>query len=336
MENVPSTQQNMPSKSSSEEIDFGALFRMIGNAVQSLFDKFLRLFLYIKKNLVVLLVLGILGIAVGFGLKLIVSERINVEVIVRPNLESKEYLYDVIDEIQANIKAKNKAFFEEMDINVDDLKGFEISVVSLGDKNSKLEAELKYLELLKGLDVSNSISDIVRNEVLTKNSLNHKIIFSYKDGVDGYEHSKKMMNYINSSPYFRDLIEIYRKNAEDRIKNNTELIGQLDELIAQFSENLASKAGQLPEGRIILDNEEQINIKELFDLKSELIKSTESKIIELNQRSQAIRTINYGRPHEVVKSFFGKKVVLLPLIFIGAFFVWSIIRYLDDKARKLQ
>ncbi|UJH69049.1 hypothetical protein [Allomuricauda sp. SCSIO 65647] len=320
----------------SDEIDFGQLFKIIGGFFQSLFNSFLRFFLYIRRNLVVLIALGVLGIAGGFALKQIVSERMKIEVIVRPNLESQEYLYDVVDEIQANIKAENQVFFDEMNINVDDLKGFKVSVVSLGDKNSKLEAELKFLELLKGLDVSGSVSDIVRNEILTKNSLNHKIIFSYKENKNGQEHSGKMMDYINSNPYFDELIKIYRSNAEDRIKNNTALIGQLDQLIAQYSKNLATQADQSVEGRIILDNEEQMDIRRLFDLKNDLIKDTESKKVELKQRTEAIRIINYGRPQEVIKPFFGKELVLLPLVLIGLFFLWSVIKYLNQKANELQ
>ncbi|MBC30311.1 MAG: hypothetical protein CMH48_05655 [Muricauda sp.] len=327
---------NQNNTNGSDEIDLGQLFKMIGNAFNSVFRGFLRFFLYLKRNALIIIGLAVLGVAVGFGLKQVISKKMKIEVIVRPNLESKEYLYDVVDEIQANIEAKNEDFFKELGIDVENLKGFKVTVEALGNKNSKLEDELKYLELLKGLDISGSVNDIVRNEILERNSPNHKITFSYKETISGHEYAQKIMEYINSNPYFSELITIYRANAEDRIENNTALIAQLDELISQYSKNLASEDNVSAEGRIILDNEEQVDIRELFDLKNELIKDIESKKVELNKQTEAVKIINFGKPHVVIKPFFGKKLVLLPLLFVGAFFLWSIISYLNKKASELE
>ena len=105
---------NQNNTNGSDEIDLGQLFKMIGNAFNSVFRGFLRFFLYLKRNALIIIGLAVLGVAVGFGLKQVISKKMKIEVIVRPNLESKEYLYDVVDEIQANIEAKNEDFFKEL------------------------------------------------------------------------------------------------------------------------------------------------------------------------------------------------------------------------------
>ncbi|AKA34982.1 hypothetical protein [Flagellimonas lutaonensis] len=320
----------------SDEIDLGQLFKMINNAFNAVFRGFLRFFLYLKRNALILIGLAVLGVGIGFGLKQILSKKMKIEVIVRPNLESKEYMYDVVNEIQANIKAENEDFFQEMGIEVENLKGFEITVEPLGDKKSKLEDELKYLELLKGLDISGSVSDIVRNEILERNSLNHRIIFTYQSQNSGHEYAQKIVNYINSNPYFIELIEIYRDNAQNRIERNSALIAQIDELIENYTQNLANQAAPQGESRIVLDNEERMDIRALFDLKNDLIKDMEVKKVELKKQTEAVKIINFGKPHEVIKPFFGKKLVLLPTLFIGAFFLWSIIKYLNKKASELE
>ncbi|WP_343486897.1 hypothetical protein [Allomuricauda sp. d1] len=320
---------------SSDEIDLGQLFQMIGNFFNRIFRGFLRFFLYIKKNFFILLGLVILGVAVGFGLKQISSEKMKTEVIVRPNIESKDYLYDVVAEIQANIKAKNRAFFEPLGIDIEKLKGFEAKVESLGDKNSKLEDELKYLELLKGLDISREVGDVIKDEILSRNSLNHKITFFYKDGTGGHESAKKLMEYINSNPYFNELIAVYLDNAKDRIQKDTELIKQLDELIAQYAANLAAEKNQQNTGQITLSDEEQVDLPALFELKNNLIRDIEAKNVELKTRENAIKVINFGKPQKVKIPFFGKTLVLLPLLFVGGFFLWSILKYLNQKASEL-
>lgn len=322
--------------SSSDEIHLGQLFQFIERGFNKVFVGVLRFFLFFKKNMIVLLGLGLVGIAIGYGLKQIISKKMKIEVIVRPNLESREYLYDVVAEVAANIKAENQDFFSGLGITADQIKDFEIRVESLGDKNNKLEDELKYLELLKGLEVSGSVSDIVRDEILSRNSLNHKIIFLYKDRIKGEQVAQKIMEYINSNPYFNTLIEVYRENAESRLVENTALIKQLDELIARYSENLAQKKEGNPNGPFVMDNEERIDIPALFDFKNKLIKDNESKKVELYTRGNAVKVINFGKPQERIFPFFGKTPVLVPLVLLGGFFLWHLIRFLDKKAGQLE
>ena len=115
-------------QNSSDEIDLGQLLQMIGKGFNKLGIFFLHVFLYFKKNALILAALVVLGGAAGYGLKYVTSEKMQLDVIVRPNLESKDYLYDVISEIESNIRTKNASFFKEIDISIEDLKGFEISI----------------------------------------------------------------------------------------------------------------------------------------------------------------------------------------------------------------
>jgi len=255
--------QTNTSKSQSDEIDLGQLFQIIGNFFESIFRRFLRFFLFIKRNIYMLLGLGVLGVAAGFGLKQITSEKMKTEVIVRPNIESKDYLYDVVAEVQANIKAENHTFFDSLKIDIDELKGFEVAIETLGNKGSKLEDELKYLELLKGMDISREVSDVIKDEVLSRNSLNLKI-------------------------------------------------------------------------KIVLSDEQEMNLPALFALKNDLIRDIENKNVELKTRENAIKVINFGTPQEVKIPFFGKTPVLIPLVLIGMFFIFSVLKYLDKKASELQ
>ncbi|MEP5831285.1 MAG: hypothetical protein ABJ300_13495, partial [Maribacter dokdonensis] len=86
----PSTQNN------SDEIDLGQLFQLIGRGFNAVFRWFLRVFLYLKKNLLILIGLVVVGFAIGYGLNQIISKKYKTEVIVKPQLESKNYLYDVV------------------------------------------------------------------------------------------------------------------------------------------------------------------------------------------------------------------------------------------------
>jgi len=190
--------ENQPSNTS-DEIDLGQLFQMIGKGFNRIFIAFLRLFLYLKKNALILLGLAIVGGAIGYGLNQIISKKLKTEVIVKPQMESKNYLYDVINGIQANIKTKNTTFFKSIGINISNFSGLEVSITPVDDNKISTEDEMKYLELLQSFENTDAIGDIVRAELENKSSFNHRITFFYKNHEEGQEFARKVMEYINPS-----------------------------------------------------------------------------------------------------------------------------------------
>ena len=87
-------ENQIPDKqNSSDEIDLGQLFQLIGNGFNAIFNWFLRVFLYLKRNLLLLIVLVVIGLAIGYGLNQIISEKYKSEVIVKPQLESTSKRY---------------------------------------------------------------------------------------------------------------------------------------------------------------------------------------------------------------------------------------------------
>lgn len=324
----PSTQNN------SDEIDLGQLFQLIGRGFNAVFCWFLRVFLYLKKNLLILIGLVVVGLAIGYGLNQIISKKYKTEVIVKPQLESKNYLYDVVTEIQSNIQAKDTLFFNTIGINEVDFTGLKIEIGRVAEVSNS-ESDLKYLELLQSFENTDAIADIVRAELQNKSSFNHRITFYYNNAAFGKQFAKKVLDYINSNTYFNGLLEIYRNNAQDRIEQDEKLLKQVDEIIVNYTSGLANKGNSTATDKIILDNQEQVNIADIFEYKTGLIRDIESKKIELEERTVPVSVINLGETQVEHKSFFGKSIVLIPLLLLSGFFVFSALLYLNKKAKSL-
>ncbi|SEL83549.1 hypothetical protein SAMN04488008_10616 [Maribacter orientalis] len=326
--------QSPKTQNSSDEIDLGQLFHLIGKGFNAIFRFFLRVFLYLKKNIFILIGLVILGLVIGYGLNKIISKRLKIEVIVKPQLESKNYLYDVINEVQSNISAKDSVFFKSIGIEKIDFSGLEVTISRVvEDVNS--ESDIKYLELLQSFENTDAISDIVRAELQNKSSFNHQITFYYKNAEFGKDFVNKILEYINSSKYYNGILEVYRSNAAYRIKEDEYLLKQVDEIISNYTNSLASKSNNTVSERIVLDNQEQVNIADIFEYKTGLIRDIETKKLELIERTEPVSIINLGQPQEEHKSFFGKNIVLIPFIFILVFFIISILLFLNKKSKTL-
>ncbi|WP_324024732.1 hypothetical protein QSV08_16065 [Maribacter sp. BPC-D8] len=324
----PSTQNN------SDEIDLGQLFQLIGRGFNAIFRWFLKVFLYFKKNLLLLIGLVVVGLAIGYGLNKIISKKYKTEVIVKPQIESKNYLYDVVNELQSNIGSRDTLFFKSIGIENIDFNGLNIEI-SRVEEVGNTESDTQYLELLQSFENTDAIADIVRAELQNKSSFNHRITFYYKNPTVGKVFAEKVLNYINTNTYFNGLLEVYRSNATARIKEDEKLLVQVDEIIANYTNGLASKANNSSNDKIILDNQEQVNIADIFEYKTGLIRDIEAKKLELEERTVPVSIINLGQPQVENKSFFGKSIVLLPIIFITVFFILSILVYLNRKSKSL-
>ncbi|CAN0578777.1 unnamed protein product, partial [Ectocarpus sp. 12 AP-2014] len=244
------------------------------------------------------------------------------------------YLYDAIDEIQANLKAKDTAFFKSIGIPAPSFDGLEVSISKVKSDVSD-ESDSQYLELLQSFENTEAISDIVRAELQNKSSFNHRITFLYNDAVEGQDFAEKVMKYINSNEYFTGLIAIYMTNATSRIKENQQLLEQVDEIISNYSKNMGSNNAPSANERIVLDNKETVNITGLFELKNTLIRDIESKKIELEDRTEVIKVINFGKSQPVQKSFFSKAIVIVPIGLLVLFFLVSFLKYLNRKAGEI-
>lgn len=326
---------NQASNTNNDEVDLGQLFQLIERCFEKLFQVVLRVFLFFKKHALVLLILIAVGAGAGFGLNQILTKKLKTEVIVKPQMESKNYLYDVVAEIQANVKAKNIEFFNGIGIEIDDLKNISIEISAVDDHKENSESDLKYLELLQTFENVDAISEIVRAEFQNKSSFNHRISFFYKNKKTGEAFAKGIITYINSNQYYDDLIGTYRSNAEGRLEKNDRLTAQVDDLLTNYSKRLAENEDFKGNDKIVLDNQERINITGLLNLKNSLIRDSEQKRLELQKMTNPVKVINFGKTQEVQRPLYGQNVVLLPLVLISIYLLICFITFLNKKAEEL-
>ncbi|MEO1487547.1 MAG: hypothetical protein AAFU57_17525 [Bacteroidota bacterium] len=323
-----------PQNQSSDEIDLGQLFQLIGRGFNQLGLGFLKLFLYLKKRALIIGGLAILGVVVGYGLNQITEKKKKIEVIVKPNLDSENYLYDVVAEIQSNIKSKDTTFFNDLGIRNMDLAQFKISVNPIEQDKSK-KVDIDYLELLEKFQNNAQFSDVIRAEITKQSALNHRIEFLFNDAEEGQNFADKVMMYINSSDYFKELIDISNSNSETRLKENELLIQQIDSLIVGYTQSLGKNNSVISDAKLLLNNDEPLDITGLLQLKNGLIRNSAQQRLDLQKGKNIINVLNFGKPQQVVKSFFRKRLISIPMVLVLLFFLWEIGAYLNRKAKYL-
>jgi hypothetical protein len=325
----------------SDEIDLGQLLQLLKKGIQNLGNFFLRIFIYLRNSTLKLVGLVVLGLVISYGLNQIISKKLKTDVIVRPNFDSKNYLYDAVDEVSANIIAENETFFDAMNISAkEDLEGFKIEVLAIEDTEEKTEDnilnEIKYLEVLQNFKSESFVIDILRSELSEKSVLEHKITFTYKDAVKGPVVVEKLMNYLNTNKYFDDLKLAYADNAKSRIEKNTQLIAQIDELVDNYSKALLAEKQKSGTGVVYMEKENTLNVPSLLTMKNRWLKEIEEKRLELAQHTDVLSILNFGKTQEVKKSFFNQTYFLIPSVFVVGFLLFSFFQYLNRKAKEIE
>ncbi len=325
----------------SDEIDLAQLFKLISKGIDKIGNLLLRVYIYIRKRILKLIGLLIIGLAISYGLSQIVSKKQKTEVIVRPNFESKNYVYEVVSEIDANLKELNPSFFEKMDVAVEDLKGFKIEINAIEDEvadkaENELLNEIEYLDLLKNFKDESFVIDILRSELSEKSIVNYKITFSYNDGTKGPKIAEKMMNYINKNEYFQDLKSVYIVNAKSRIEKNKAIIFQIDDLIKNYSKSLIMNKEKSSSSAVIIEKESALNLPSLFEMKNNLLKEIEEKELELAQQTDILTIQNFGDNQVVKKSFFNQTYFLIPSLLIFGYLLISFFQYLERRSKRLK
>lgn len=325
-----------PGQPQADEVDLGTFFQLIGNGFRQIFRGFLRAFLFVRRNLAWLVSLVVLGVLLGILLKFFVREEQKLDVIVSPMIDNTEYLNNVVSEIKANIKAKDTAFFASLGMDMTKMKGFDIELTALRTKVADSRPQdLDFMELLTEFGQSQAAEEIIRAELKERTTRDQLITFYFKDPKTGADYAKKLMEYINSNEFYQKLNSVSRKNANERLLQNDSLLAQIDVLIQRYTDQIAEKGNQR-EGRLVLESQEPLDVPSLFEMKNQLIRDSESKRLELIQREEAIRVLNFGKPQKVQKPIFGNWLVLLPLTFVGLFLLVAFLRHLNRKASELQ
>lgn len=319
-----------------EGVDLQQLAGFIKGGFASLFRGVLRTFLYLKKRAIILCILVVLGAAAGWGLTQWMGKEYKMELIVQPNLKSKNYLYDAIAEIEANLRIRNYTFFLEAGIEQADIPDLRVEVAPASEDTETLRNKdyLRYLELLEKFQNDPTIGEVIQEEVLDKTGLSHRITFTFRDTEKGPLFVRKLVDYLNANPYFSQLIEVNRLNNMDRITSNEALIAQIDSLLTNYSEDLG-RASALEGGQLLLDAGQAMDPANLIQIKSSLLRDNENRRYNLARETRPIEVLNLGHVQPIRQGLLNSYLFQVPLLLLVLFFLADALRYVNKKAGEL-
>lgn len=343
-------------ENTSEEIDLGLLFKLIGDGFNKLFIfignifkglfHLLILFLqFIQKHFLKFGIAGVVGIGIGWYWDYVSEDLYRSSMIVEPNFNSTQQLYNNIEFY--NELAKEEAYQTlASSLKISDKEAetiTEIEIESFTDDNQKLKYFSNFVSTLDSVSRANLSYETYSENFNNINSRFHKIELKSKNP----EVAKKCQNAIVRSIENNNYFNIQKKTNELNLRISDSVARkQLIEVdsLRVFYQKLKLLEIKKPESSgstsINLSSENQNLDRSEIALLNEA-KTLNKEIIQLNQQkadSENIINVISDFPDKgvLLNDFFFQKKVLLPLTFLLLTFFFLILISLNRYLREYE
>jgi hypothetical protein len=289
--------KELPQPQQSEEVDLGQLFKLIGDAFNRFFRFIANIFkgifhliilflLFIQKNFIKFAIVGFVGLAIGIYLDINKEPRYISTMVVEPNFNSVQQLYNNINFYNDLAKAEDStALAQALNISTKEASSIkEFKAESYSDENQKVQLFDKFV---RSLDTTTQKTIDMESYLKNFNSLDarfHTVSVIATDNGIAKKIQPTIINSISRNGYFnlqKDISDINIK-LQDSLYNKQ--ITEIDSLQLLYKKVMLKEADRPMEGTSISlgenggkENKELALINKMEDLKRGLVALNEER-----------------------------------------------------------
>lgn len=326
--------QNQQPSNSSEEVDLGQLFQLIGNAFRKLFQFIGNIFkgifaiilvflLFLQKHFLKFVIAGIIGLAIGIYLDMTKETKFISSMVVEPNFNSVQQLYNNVNFYNELAEAEDStALAEALDISPSEAFSIkQFTVESYSDENQKVQLFDKFV---RSLDTTTQKAIDMEAYLKNFNSLDarfHTISVTATDNAIAKKLQPSIINSISRNDYFNLQKKISDINIELQDSLYTKQVIEIDSLQLLYKRVMLKEADKPMQGTNISlgesggkENKELSLINKMEELKTSLVALNEEKA----NKSSIVNVISaFPKKGVEVKGIWKSYKFLIPMVFIG-------------------
>ena len=324
---------NTPS-SSSDEVDLGQLFQIIGNGFKkiarffrnifnSIFHGVITFLLFLQKHFLKLVITGIVGLAIGVYLDITKEPEYLSTMVVEPNFNSVQQLYNNINFYNELAKSEDSiALAEALDIPLKEAGSIKkFTVESYSDENQKVQLFDKFV---RSLDTTTQKAIDMEAYLKNFNSFDarfHTISVLATNNSVAKKIQPSIIGSISKNDYFNLQKSISDLNIKLQDSIYTKQINEIDSLQILYKKVMLKEADKPMQGTNISlgesggqDNKELSLVNKLEELKTSLVELNEEKA----NKSSILNVISaFPRKGVEVKGLLNSYKFLIPTILLS-------------------
>ncbi len=320
-----------------QEIDLGVLLQRINKSISNLAFSLFKFFLFLRKNIITLVLLLVIGITFGYLIDQN-SKKYYSEIIVCPNFGSTEYMYSKVDLLSTKLKDKNQEFLQSIGVKTPEkIISIEVTPVidiySLINHNTQIATNAQNtqnFEMMKLLAESSDINKVIEDKITSRNYPFHTIKIITNKTINNKDVVEPILKFLNNNAYFNVVQKTFFKNTEEKIKKNRETIQQIDVLLNEFS---ATSSNSTKNDKLVYYNE-NTQLNDIILSKNRLVEETASQEIFRINYSKTIKDTALILNNLDRKGMSGKVKLILPVLLIFSFLFFQILKVFYQSQKK--
>jgi len=225
--------------STSNEVDLHYVGQKVKGYVSQINDNFFDFILFVKRNIILFAVVMLLGAAYGYYIDS-QAKLYSHKVILIPNFESVDYLYEEAEKLNAKIADRDYEYLKSIGIkNPNYLAKVTvepiIDIYDFIDDVELYETNDKKFDLFKLISESGDMKSILKEHSTSKNYKYHVLELYTVNKADEAGYLQPVLDHLNSNKYFVKIQEGMIRNLDIKIAQNDTLIKQMDRILSDFS-----------------------------------------------------------------------------------------------------
>ena len=303
-----------PQNTDNQELDLSQISRKIGALFEGISNKIFKGILFLKRNIVWVGTLFVIGAGLGFYLDKNTKIYDN-QIIVTPNFGSTDDMYAKIELINSKIGEGDSIFLKNV-VGVKEpkkLKGIEVSPVT--DVYKFVENKAQNFELIKLMAEDGDIEKVIKESITSKNYPYHLIEFSTVDLTSNEATVKPILSYLNSSDYYKMIQKEFVNNVKIKMVENDSVIGQINGFLNTFNSSVSSSQKS---DKLVYYNENS-QLDAVIKTKDNLVNEQGSHRLELVSLDKIVKDKSVTLNVKNNKKMNGKMKIILPFLFLFLF-----------------
>ncbi|MBO6213063.1 hypothetical protein [Algoriella sp.] len=305
---------NSTQSSSNNEIDLLKVSNSLKNGLTKSLKIIPNTINFIKRNILILVGLLIIGIVAGYFYNKY-EKVFNSNIIVTPNFETVDYLYEKVTLLNSHIQQNDKDFLQKVGIDPS-YKIDKVEVKPISDLYKFLNQEDKYFDIFNTLSENNDAKKVAEDFSTSKNFPKHLLTVSSKTKIN-QKVLDNIVKYINTSDHYQIVRVEILNNFEDKIVVNDSIIKQIDAIL--------KNAGAAKNNSSIFFNE-QSQLNDLIVQKNKAVEENHYLKVEKLNLKYIVAPLDFSKNIEDNTGLKGKYHLVFPLILIGLFIVIRLIK----------
>ena len=249
------------------DVDLSAVKQQLKNYFTKANDSFFDIILFIKRNIIAIVILLIIGVGLGIFLDT-TSKVYSQKIFVTPNFGSVDYLYEEVGLLSAKVKEHDTLYLKKMGIqNVKKVSKIEIEpIVDIYDFiNDRIPGQdNNKIDLFKIISENGEVDKIVEEKTTSRNYKYHVITITTTEKFGYKQLVTPFLDALNSNPYWLQVQTQTLNNLKLKMKANNAMMVQADKILAEYGNIQPGTSG-------VTLRTDNTNIADIFNFKNSFI-----------------------------------------------------------------